>query len=180
MATTGFRRARGGAVTMTVPEDEAPVLRGLLEQLAELVAPAEPLDDDPLAALVGIGSQTGTPDDPVLARLFPDAYPDDQEAASEFRRYTESGLRESKQSNARTALATLDAPGTEHRLTDFEVQAWLGALNDLRLALGTRLDVTEDWHAQAAALDPDDPALVLFSVYDWLSMLQELLVRCLR
>ena len=69
---------------------------------------------------------------------------------------------------------------TEHPLTSDEAQAWLGALNDLRLALGTRLDVTEDWHAQAAALDPDDPALVLFSVYDWLSMLQELLVRCLR
>ena len=93
----------------------------------------------------------------MLARLFPDAYPDDQEAAAEFRRYTESGLRESKQSNARTALATLDAPGTEHRLTDVEVQAWLGALNDLRLALGTRLDVTEDWHAQAAALDRRRP-----------------------
>ena len=164
---------------MVVPEDEAPVLRGLLEQLAELVAPAEPLDDDPLAAMVGIGSQTGAPEDPVLARLFPDAYPDDAEAAAEFRRYTESGLRETKHSNARTALATLDAPGTEHVLTDFEVQAWLGALNDLRLALGTRLDVDEDWHAQAAGLDQDDPALVLFSVYDWLSMLQELLVRCL-
>jgi hypothetical protein len=116
----------------------------------------------------------------VLARLFPDAYPDDTDAAEEFRRYTESGLREAKQSNARTALATLDAPGTEHVLTDYETQAWLGALNDLRLALGTRLDVTEDWHEQAAALAPDDPSLALFSVYDWLSVLQELLVRCLR
>src|SRR5262249_28658694 len=117
--------------------------------------------------------------DPVLARLFPDAYRDDDEKSGEFRRYTEHTLREGKLANARTALASLDAPGSEHRLTAAEVQAWLGALNDLRLALGTRLDVTEDWHEQAAGLSPEDPTLVLFSVYDWLSVLQELLVRCL-
>ena len=180
MGTTGFRRGRDGTVTMVVPADEAPVLRGLLEQLAEMVTPTEPLDDDPLAAMLGIGSQTSAPEDPVLARLFPDAYRDDEEKAVEFRRYTEHSLREAKHANARMALATLDGPGTEHRLTDEEVQAWLGSLNDLRLALGTKLDVTEDWHEQAADLDRDDPALVLFSVYDWLSMLQELMVRCLR
>jgi len=180
VGTTGFRRGRDGTVTMVVAADEAAVLRGLLEQLAAMVQPAEPLDDDPLAALVGIGSQTSAPEDPVLARLFPDAYRDDDEKSAEFRRYTESSLREAKHANARTALATLDAPGSEHRLTDTEVQAWLGALNDLRLALGTKLDVSEDWHEQAAALDPDDPTLVIFTVYDWLSGLQELLIRCLR
>ena len=94
----------------------------------------------------------------MLARLFPDAYRDDEETAVEFRRYTEHSLREAKHANARMALATLDGPGTEHRLTDEEVQAWLGSLNDLRLALGTKLDVTEDWHEQAADLDRDDPA----------------------
>ena len=180
MGTTGFHRSRNGTVTMVVPADEATVLRGLLEQLAELVAPAEPLDDDPLSAMVGIGDQTAAPDDPVLARLFPDAYKDDDEAAAEFRRYTESGLRETKHGRVRTALATLNAPGSEHPLTPDETQAWLGALNDLRLALGTRLDVAEDWQEQAAGLEPDNPDLVLFTVYDWLSMLQELLVRCLR
>ncbi len=40
--------------------------------------------------------------------------------------------------------------------------------------------MAEDWQEQAAGLEPDDPDLVLFTVYDWLSMLQELLVRCLR
>jgi hypothetical protein len=179
VGTTGFRRGRDGTVTMVVEADEAPVLRGLLEQMAELVAPPEPLDDDPLAAWIGIGSQTEAPEDPVLARLFPDAYRDDQEKSGEFRRYTEHTLRAGKLANARMALASLDAPGTEHPLTPDEVNAWLGALNDLRLALGTRLDVTEDWHEQAAELDPEDPSLVLFSVYDWLSVLQELLVRCL-
>jgi hypothetical protein len=180
VGTTGFRRGRDGTVTMVVPADEAPILRGLLEQLVEMVAPTEPLDDDPLAAMVGIGSQTSTPEDPVLARLFPDAYRDDEEKSGEFRRYTEHSLREAKTANARMALATLDAPGTDHPLSDAEVQAWLGSLNDLRLALGTKLDVTEDWHEQASVLDRDDPTLVLFSVYDWLSVLQELLVRCLR
>ncbi len=57
--------------------------------------------------------------------------------------------------------------------------AWLGALNDLRLALGTRLGVEEDWAEQLAALDDGDPRALLLAVYDWLSWLQETLVRSL-
>ena len=164
---------------LTVAPEEAGVLRGLLQQLAELVAPDEPVDEDPLAAMVGIGTATTVPDDPVLARLFPDAYGDDPEAAAEFRRYTETSLRERKLSDARRAMATLEDPGTERRLEGPEVAAWLGALNDLRLALGTRLDVQEDWAQQYVALAEDDPARVAFELYDWLSWLQESLVRCL-
>ena len=179
MASTRFKRRRRGGVTLTVPVEEAPVLRGLLEQLAELVAPEEPADPDPLAAMVGIGTSTSVPDDPVLARLFPAAYGDDTEAAAEFRRYTETSLRQRKLDNVRAALASLDEPGRERPLDEATTMAWLGALNDLRLALGTRLDVHEDWTAQYAALPPDDPARAALELYDWLSWLEESLVRCL-
>jgi hypothetical protein len=180
MASTRFRRRRGGVVALTVHPEEVPVLRGLLSQLADLVAPDTAPDADPLAAMLGIGTATEASDDPVLARLFPDAYPDDPDAAGEFRRYTETGLRERKQAGARAALATLDEPGKERDLSGDEALAWLGALNDLRLALGTRLDVHEDWSEQYAGLPEHDPARITFEVYDWLSWLQETLVRCLR
>ena len=180
MASSQFARRRDGSVTFTVAPDEAPVLRGLLLQLADLVEPEDiPIDADPLAAMVGIGTATETPDDPVLARLFPDAYADDPDAAGEFRRYTEEGLRTRKYAGALLAITTLDDPGHKRPLTPDEVAAWLGALNDLRLALGTRLDVQEDWSEQVEALADDDPDRTTFLVYDWLSWLQDTLVRCL-
>ena len=178
MASTRFRRKRG-SVVLNAAEAEAPVLRGLLEQLVELVAPQGPPDDDPLAAMVGIGTATETPQDPVLARLFPDAYADDAEAAGEFRRYTETGLRETKQDAALTALGTLNDPGRDRVLTTAEAQAWLTALNDLRLALGTRLEVDRDWSEQYDRLPDDDPTRFWLGVYDWLSHLQESLVAAL-
>jgi hypothetical protein len=177
--TTRFRRRRRGGVTLTVSPAEAPVLHSLLSELATLVAPDEPDNDDPLAAMVGIGTSAGPYDDPVLARLFPDAYKDDPEAASEFRRYTETSLREHKHADALAALDTLVDPGTERALEPEVVQSWLGALNDLRLALGARLQVQEDWRSQAYGLAPDDPELAALITYDWLSMLQEQLVGCL-
>jgi len=180
MSATRFRRKRSGVVALTVHPDEALVLAGLLQQLADLVAPEESADADPLAALVDIGTTTEVPDDPVLARLFPDAYADDPEAAGEFRRYTENSLRDRKHVGALRALATLERPGKERDLVEDDVQAWLGALNDLRLALGTRIDVQEDWPTQFHGLAEDDPTRSLFLLYDWLSWLQETLVRCLR
>jgi hypothetical protein len=182
MATTRFRRKRGGrgaTVVLTVHVLEAPVLRGLLTELADLVAPEASTDPDPLAAMVGIGTATRPPEDPVLARLFPDAYGQDPEAAGEFRRYTETGLREAKQAAARLALATLDSPGEDRPLSTEESLAWLTALNDLRLALGTRLDVSEDWVHEYRELPEDDPTRFWLEVYDWLSHLQETLVGCL-
>jgi hypothetical protein len=173
---TSFAKRRRGGVILKLDPQEQPLLRQLVGELLVLVEPAPAADADPLSAMVGIGTATETPDDPVLARLFPDAYPDDSAAAGEFRRYTEQGLREKKRSNAATALATLER-GKDVELSDDEARAWLGVLNDLRLALGTRLDVDEDWDDQMASLGEDDPLLGLFVVYDWLSYLQETLVR---
>jgi len=178
---TRFRRSRGGVV-VTFHPDEAPILRSLLGQLTEMVDEAgagDTEEDDPLAAAVGIGTSTSPPDDPAVARLFPDAYPDDAESAGEFRRYTERGLRDRKREAAATALATLAEPGHRRTLSEHEAQAWLTTLADLRLVLGTRLDVTEDWGEQHASLPDDDPRRALFEAYDWLSFLQESLVHAL-
>ncbi|MGR6997856.1 DUF2017 domain-containing protein [Yinghuangia aomiensis] len=117
----------------------------------------------------------------VLARLLPDAYRDDAAASAEFRRYTENDLRLRKVDNARTVRADIAAagPGARVVLDEAHAQAWLGALNDLRLALGTNLGVTEDLDLYAESLDPDDPRLAVLAVYHWLGVLQESLVEAL-
>lgn len=137
----------------------------------------DPLDD--LARLLGQTGPATPPDDPVLARLLPDAYADDSEAAGDFRRFTEQELRNGKAAAARTVLATLPEDGGRVRLTEEEAQVWLRALNDVRLALGVRLSITEDFEARAADLDPADPRSAYMWVYDWLTFLQETLVHAL-
>lgn len=179
----GFRPARGGGASVLFSEPDAVLLRELLEQLLELLGEDEEAgEDDPLAALVGpggIGTATEAPEDPALARLLPDAYAEDPAAAADFRRYTEPGLRAGKRAAARTALGTLEHPGRRRRLTDEQAQAWLRTLNDLRLTLGTRLGVSEDWDEQADALPEGDPRIYAYAVYDHLTWLQEGLVQAL-
>ena len=177
-----FTKARGGRVTADVEPVEAAVLGQCAADLLALLAEDEPEDgavQDPLAALVGMPSgPVDAPDDPALQRLLPDAYGDDDpEASREFRRYTDADLRGGKRAHAGTVLATLPAEGGALVLDREEADAWLGCLNDLRLVLGTRLEVTED-------LDPDDlaqddPRLQALQVYGWLGWLQESLISCL-
>ncbi len=115
----------------------------------------------------------------MLARLLPDAYREDAEAAGDFRRFTEQELRNGKAAAARTVLATLPSGGGRVRLSEEEGQVWLRALNDVRLALGVRLSITEDFEARVADLDPADPRSAYMWIYDWLTFLQETLVRAL-
>ncbi len=176
--TTRFGRRRGRP-TLTVHPEEAAALAWVLTDLARLVAPDEGDEQDPLAAMVDIGTATTTPEDPVLARLFPDAYPDDEQASGEFRRYTETTLRRKKQDAALLALATLDDAGKERTLDAAEVDAWLGALNDLRLALGTRLEISEEAQLHSWDLAEDDPVVPALVMYEWLTYLQDQLVSCL-
>lgn len=182
-----FRRAAGGGVTARFGTTETVVLRQLLGELVELVAPDDEGSTDPLERAVGIGWSSSPPEDPALARLLPDAYAD-PEAAAEFRRYTEVPLREGKARNARTALESLDAPGRLH-LDAEQAAAWLGALNDLRLTLAARLGLDPGGPVpgaggSGAALEPDelpedDPRRPAYAVYQWLGWLQETLVRAL-
>jgi hypothetical protein len=124
------------------------------------------------------------PDDPVLQRLLPDAYRDDEAAAADFRRYTERGLRDTKIANARAVIASLvdggmaDEESADHQvevdLDAAQVQAWLRTLTDVRLALATRLGIEDDEHVWDE--NSDDPVAVMHDVYDWLGFVQETLV----
>lgn len=170
------KKTRDGFRLRLEPEETA-LLRALMEQLLALLG-EEPGEKGELASL-GIAENATKSDDPVLARLFPDAYRDDGEAAGEFRRYTEMGLRDGKREAARSVLGALGEGGTDTVLDEKRVQEWLRALNDARLAIGTRLDITEDWYEEAGGMDPRDPRTPMYAAYDWLTMLQDGLVRAL-
>ncbi|MBO0809022.1 MAG: DUF2017 domain-containing protein, partial [Actinobacteria bacterium] len=139
-----------------------------------------PDSPDELAGMLGaLDGPASPPDDPVLARLLPDAYRDDPEAAGDFRRYTEQGLRSEKAEAARQVLGTLPERGGRVRLSEEQAQVWARSLNDVRLALGVRLGITEDFEDQLAGIGADDPRQPYFRLYDWLTYLQETLVRAL-
>lgn len=176
----GFRRDRAGRVVVTLGDAETAALRQLLGELLDLLEQSDPgPPDDPLAAAVGIGQATTLPEDPALARLFPDGYPEDPEASADFRRYTEPGLRAGKRSAARTALGSLEpAPGRLH-LDDEQALAWLRTLNDLRLALAERLGITEEQGPLADGVPDEDPRAYALAVYDLLTYLQDTLVEVL-
>ncbi|MBD0292921.1 MAG: DUF2017 domain-containing protein [Jiangellaceae bacterium] len=196
--STAFRRARGGAVSASFHQAEADLLRSLVTQLLELLhdrssAGDAALADDPLAAAIGIEDDSSRPTDPVVLRLFPDGYRADDEAAREFRRFTERGLREKKTEAAVTVLASLAAAGLPEpdqvtgssrekirlRLDQDEAAAWLRTLTDLRLALGTRLGVQQGDDEIWDALPDDDPRRQVHHVYEWLGWVQETLVRAI-
>ncbi|WP_020573998.1 DUF2017 domain-containing protein [Actinopolymorpha alba] len=184
--TTGFR-ARHGVVSATFAAEEARVIQGLIGELVELIrddvpAPSAP-PEDTLAALVGHLGSTEPPEDEVLARLFPNAYHGDEDAAGEFRRFTEHGLRDGKVKSAETVLESLGDPAYSDQVTvslnPDECQAWLRTLTDLRLALGTRLGVEQDDEDLWTRLPADDRRRQVYGVYVWLGWLQESLVTCL-
>jgi Domain of unknown function (DUF2017) len=179
-----FRSTRRGGARASLQPGEASLLRSLVGQVLSLIAPdAPPAADDTgglLASLdAELAGETGAPDDPVLARLLPDGYRDDPESAQEFRRYTESGLRSVKQQAAQVMLDTLPDEGGRIQLTSDQAQAWLKALNDVRLALGVRLGVTEEFEEQWDQMEADDPQRAAFEVYAWLGAVQESLVQAL-
>lgn len=176
----GFRRTRHG-LEIKLSRAESLMLRQLAEELTGLLeASSPPAPVDPLEALVGMSlAPTPRPVDPVLARLLPDGYDDDDEAAADFRRYTEPELRSAKRSALRSMVAAIGRDGGKTVLNDESAQVWLTAINDLRLALGTRLEVTDDLAADLEQLAPDDPRLPHLAVYDWLGGMEESLVQAL-
>jgi Domain of unknown function (DUF2017) len=177
-----FRPVPGGAAAF-FEQPQAGVIRSLVSQVAELVsADAETGDAAEagnLEAELGLSSHAEAPDDPVLARLLPDAYSDDAEAAAEFRRYTEETLRSGKVASAQVVLASLPAGGGEVRLSEQECQQWLRALNDVRLALSVRLGITDEDEDLTESLAVDDPRAAYLWVYQWLAYLQDSLLDAL-
>ena len=176
----GFFRHGDNAYLANFTEAEREVLVNLTEQIIELLAErVDHHNDDPLAAMVGITAHDTPPDDEVLLRLLPNAYAD-QVDASEFRRYTESTLRQKKQAHALAMRMHLKAAVDGVVELDHDsANAWLGAINDVRLALGVRLKVEENTHQELELLAPDDPMRGVYAVYSWLGWLQESLIDAL-
>jgi hypothetical protein len=192
--TDGFHPQRRGGVMATFSGFEADLLRSLASQLIELLrneAAVPATETDPLEAMLDFTGPTTAPDDPVLARLFPTAYRDDEEAAGEFRRFTETELRGGKADNAASVIDTLEEAGLppqlegedlviDVELTDDAARGWLKSMTDMRLALASRLDITEGDEDYWESLPEDDPRTHVHDIYDWLGFLQESLVRAVQ
>jgi hypothetical protein len=191
---SGFAKHRkSGRIIADFTGFEAELLRSLAGQLVELLhnETAEPRDDrDPLEAMLDFSGPTSEPEDPVLARLFPTAYTEDDEAAAEFRRYTEGALRDGKSRAAETIIDRLEEAGLPPELTEdglhFDVEldepdaiTWMRSFTDIRLALATRLGIEEGDEEYWASLPDDDPTLQAHDIYEWVGYLQETLVEAL-
>ena len=169
-----FKSGIGGKLTLKLDPAEQAVLSQLFEQMAELLDdPDSQTNTDPLAQLLNMGGSTQISEDPALARLFPDGYSDDEHASADFRRFTEQDLRAQKASALATVQATLANWNGKASITDQQAQDWLKALNDLRLVLGTRLEITDEAETDFEA---DDPGIHL---YNYLTYLQGTLIDAL-
>jgi hypothetical protein len=146
----GIKPRRDGTNAVRLPTEERDVLAALPGQLRDALAAGES----------------------TLYRLFPPAHVDDDEANAEYARLVGAGLLEGKL----LALAELERTAYDETLGEDGLGAWLGALESLRLVLGTQLDVTEESYAALDAADPDAPRLAL---YHWLSWLQDEVVQAL-
>lgn len=160
-----FRRRGAQCVAKFTPQ-EAQVLRQCVAELAAML------------------SNEMDRDDPAVERLFPDVYPEDEEQAAEFRRFTEADLKSEKLDQAKTVLSDLLESGGEVRLDESAADVWLRALTDVRLALGTRLGISDDTDIEeeldeAVLKNPTSPRVGQISVYAYLSFLQESLVDAL-
>jgi hypothetical protein len=150
-----FKRVGRDRVRVRLAQDELAVLRGLPDQLRTVLGEDE--------------------DEPVNRRLFPPAYLDvaDVERDVEYRRLMHDDLVREKLANLDLVTGSLERGSNSVRrwtveLTDEEAAAWLGVLNDLRLALGVRLDITEDYDGDVDDTDPRAPAFRLLSYLGWL------------
>jgi hypothetical protein len=142
-------RRRGEVLRVDLDPAEAALLADLLDELA--TALAEP-----------------DPDDPMIRRLYPDGYTDDPDAAREYRELVQADLRAERTGRLERCRAELPPGGGRMQLDAEAADRWLRVLNDLRLALGTRLGITEE-----AEPDESQPAA---QIYSWLTAVQDLLV----
>jgi Domain of unknown function (DUF2017) len=134
---------RDGTFALALPDNERQLLRELVGQLRDVLL--------------------ATTEDPTLRRLFPTAYPNDAERDREYQVL----VRDELLAKRLAALDIVEETVSATELDEEQVTAWMGALNDLRLVLGTRLDVDE----QLPELDADDPLAPAYAVYEYLGFL---------
>jgi hypothetical protein len=149
-----FRR-RGDGFSVSLGADERQLLVELARQSRELIGSEDPSSD------------------PAVARLFPAAYRDDPLASLEF----ETAMGETPRNGKLEALATLERTAEATQLSEDELLAWMGAVNDLRLLLGTRIEITEEsTEDDYPEGSPDHDA---FGVYAYLTWLEDRILRAL-
>ena len=142
-----FKRSRSGTFRIGLGNEEREALRWLCSQLRELLT--EPEHDG----------------DPAVARLFPPAYREDEhEKNTEYVQL----MRDDLVSGRLQAIATIESTVDGTELSEEQLLGWMGALNDMRLVIGTRLDVTEDMEE----ISDDDPRAPMFGLYQYLTWLQ--------
>lgn len=174
----------GDHVTAKMDRQESAMLRGLVTQIGDMLrSRQDEAPHDELAELTGIRTGPATPpDNPILARLLPDfhrleeATAEDRDSAAALRSLHEPELLDLKTGVAGVVLDTCPPRGGVVKLSLEQADAWLSALNDVRLALGTTLGVSEDMPEE---LPEDDPRAPHLGVYHWLTWMQESLVGAL-
>ncbi len=179
---------KNGHVVAVLSQQEAAVIRGLVSQIKDMLAArADEAPRDELAEITGIRTGPSTPpEDQVVSRLLPDFYRRDPEtgetdeeesgAAGATRSLHEPDVLERKTGVAALVLRTCPGEGGKIKLTAEEADGWLTALNDVRLALGTALEVSEDMPEE---LPEDEIRREYLGVYQWLTWVQDNLVEAL-
>jgi len=150
VAKRTVRRSRDGTFQLKLTNEERELVASLAEQLRELL-----LSDQPEG----------------VERLFPPGYSNDEERQTEYQLITHDELLEKRLAS----VDVLEQTVTQTSLTEEQLTAWMGAINDLRLVLGTRLDVTEEMERVAL----DDPRAPALAVYQYLTYLLSEIVTAL-
>ena len=144
------RRVRDGTFQLRINDDERDLIASLAGQLRDLL----------------LSDETDG-----LQRLFPPGYANDPDRDQEYQQLTHDELLTKRLASVDIVEPTV----TETSLTEAQINAWMGAVNDLRLVLGTRLDVTEEMDDIAL----DDPRAPAFAVYHYLTHLLAEIVNAL-
>lgn len=148
-----------GGVSLSLEIEEATLLRDLANQMKDLL------------------EQEAVIQDAVIDRLFPSAYADPKDAEA-FSDLVGDELKNGKLEAIRSVLSVLgEDDAVETTVPRSEIDGWLTVLTDLRLALGTRFEVTEE--KMEAELDPEDPATAGMAVLHWLGWVQEMFIRAI-
>jgi hypothetical protein len=154
-----FTSEPGSAIRLRFEENEADVIRNLVLEMNEML-------------------EAGAPTDPVVERLFPRAYEEETDESS-YRQMIGSDLERSKKKALDRLADGLGKEGPmDLSLSHDEAEDWLTALTDIRLAIGTRIDVTED--IMSDELDPNDPKAPALAVLHWLGWVQESMIERLQ
>jgi hypothetical protein len=152
-----IRRERDGSFAIRLSEGEQTLLKSLLAQLRTLLK---------LEAGAAITEESG------VRRLFPTAYPQREDLEAEYQDMVRDDLLGRRLDAIDLVEETIVLPS----LDEEQLGTWLRTFNDLRLVLGTRLDVSEDDHEP---IDPEDPEAPARAAYEYLGWLLESVVGAL-